>query len=456
MTGDVHLLRYHEVTKHSPHSVAASSHRLDWSIKPLAFKIYRDLQAVEPPEDIRRLCLLSNGVLRWRRTASDDVHGFRAAACTGALYHVELYLATAERDDLPAALYHYGAHDGLLRVLRAGDVRGALHRAAGEYEPMASAPLVFLLTSTFWRNAWKYQARAYRHAFWDGGAVLANLLAVLAADAQPASVVMGFADDEVNHMLAVDGVREACTSLLAVGAGAPSGAPVAALPPLTVATEPLSPREVRYPEIEQAHRASSLGTASATAAWRAQAGRASHEVPPAVVGSPIEEVIRRRRSARSFGRQPLTRDQLRALLAASIAPIPGDAFSPLPVEPLLIVNAVEGMAAGAYTGRLELIRQTDFRLKAAELALWQELAARAAANVYFVADLQAVLERFGERGYRVAQLAGGICGGRLELAATDMGLAATGLTFFDDAVSEFFAPTARGRQVMYLAAVGAR
>ncbi len=60
--------------------------------------------------------------------------------------------------------------------------------------------------------------------------------------------------------------------------------------------------------------------------------------------------------------------------------------------------------------------------------------------------------RFGERGYRVAQIAGG----RLELAATAMDLGASGLTFFDDEVTRFFEPAAAGRQVMYLAAIGER
>ena len=57
------------------------------------------------------------------------------------------------------------------------------------------------LTTTFWRNAWKYQARAYRHAFWDSGTILANLLAVAAANGVPTNVVLGFADAQVNAVL---------------------------------------------------------------------------------------------------------------------------------------------------------------------------------------------------------------------------------------------------------------
>ena len=46
------------------------------------------------------------------------------------------------------------------------------------------------------------------------------------------------------------------------------------------------------------------------------------------------------------------------------------------------------------------------------------------------------------RGYRAAQLEGGITGGRLYLAAYAQRFGATGLTFFDDEVTEFLSPHA--------------
>jgi hypothetical protein len=50
-----------------------------------------------------------------------------------------------------------------------------------------------------------------------------------------------------------------------------------------------------------------------------------------------------------------------------------------------------------------------------------------------------LIEReFGARGYRMAQTVGGIIGGRIYLASHALGLGATGLTFYDDAVVEFF------------------
>ena len=91
---------------------------------------------------------------------------------------------------------------------------------------------------------------------------------------------------------------------------------------------------------------------------------------------------------------------------------------------------------------------------AGRLGLFQELPGAAGANVYCLADLEPILARFGNRGYRAAQLEGGIVGGRLYLAGYALGFGATGLTFLDDEVTEFFSPHAEGKSVMFLTALG--
>lgn len=86
----------------------------------------------------------------------------------------------------------------------------------------------------------------------------------------------------------------------------------------------------------------------------------------------------------------------------------------------------------------------------------QSLAADAAANAYVLTDLEPALASYGARGYRIAALEGGLLGGRPYLAAYAWKLGATGLTFYDDAVTEFFSPHARGKSVMFLVAMGVR
>jgi hypothetical protein len=88
------------------------------------------------------------------------------------------------------------------------------------------------------------------------------------------------------------------------------------------------------------------------------------------------------------------------------------------------------------------------------LALDQELRADDAVNAYFLADLEPLLARFGNRGYRLAQLISAVRAGKLYLAAYTLGFGATGLTFYDDEVSAFFGPDAAGKSVMFLVALG--
>ena len=494
--------QYHDSTKHSYRSVYGSRHFLDWSNQPIPYKIYSTLQPILlptdfppsavpaldaiagiplPPPDERipdlltlaRLCFFSNGITKRIRYPQGEI-AFRAAACTGALYHIEIYLVCGDLPDLPAGVYHYGAHDHGLRQLRSGDFRQVLVEATGAEPSIVHAPVVAISTSTFWRNAWKYQARAYRHSFWDDGTILANLLAVATAQRMPARVVLGFADDAVNQLLDVDPDKEAAISLIALGHTAQTPPPAPPVAPLALPTVPLSRREVEYPAIRQMHAASSLASGYEAAAWRGVLPWPPSPIPtgplvplrplPAsdLPTDPIEVVIRRRGSTRRFAQAPITFEQLSTALDRSTRGIPADflgAGADSLNQAYLIVNAVDGLGSGAYVFHrerrtLELLKRGNFRGEAGELALGQDLGADAAVNVYFLADLGPILARFGNRGYRAAQLDAAITAGKLYLAAYALGFGATGLTFFDDDVTAFFSPHAAGKSVLFLETLG--
>src|SRR5207302_1832704 len=267
--------------------------------------------------------------------------------------------------------------------------------ASGNEPAIAEAPAIVALTSTWWRNAWKYQARAYRHAFWDGGTLLANLLAVACGQAIPASVVIGFVDSDVNRLLDVDPSNEAAVALVALGKG--SAAPVAhapEIPPLDLQTRRLSAHVVDYPEIVAAHAASSQPSGAAAAGWRASMsgwkGSSRYTVDAAGEAESIESVILRRGSSRRFTREPISIDSLEVMLRAATASIHCDAF--VASQPYLIVNAINGLEPGAYvfsrvSGALELLKSGDFRREAAYLDLGQELAGDAAVDVYWLVNL---------------------------------------------------------------------
>jgi SagB-type dehydrogenase family enzyme len=497
---------YHNATKHSYQSIRADRHYLDWENQPIPFKIYSQLAPIPLPQHLSasgmpaleaisipkisterevvpsiqtlaEILYLSAGVTK-RRSYPGGEMLFRAAACTGALYHVDLYLVCADLPDLEAGVYHFSPQDFALRRLRLGDYRQTLSETSGREASVVNAPCVMICVSTFWRNAWKYQSRAYRHCYWDNGTILANLLAATAARKVPAKLVVGFVDAAVNELLSLDHEREAPLSLVALG-HTPAVASSLPVEPLVLETVPLSKNEVDYPAMRMMHDASSLESEEEVVAWREGAKQegtklkdengkearvfslqplSDHEIHQ----DTIEEVIQRRGSTREFSRQSISFAQLSTMLDRATRGVPTD-FLNQSEDSLndlyLIVHAVEDLPSGAYFYRrdkqaLGLLKEGDFRREAGYLGLGQEIPADCSVNVYFLADLNRVMERFGNRGYRAAQLEAAIMGGRLYLAAYAERLGASGLTFFDDDVTEFFSPHAVGKSVMFLIALG--
>src|SRR5215470_3039013 len=201
--------KYHNGTKHSYWSIRNSPHFLDWANRPLPFKIYPKIEPVSLPrdvpqtrvaalaaisstvswtgvdsvpelQDLARILYFSAGITKQRAYPGGEIY-FRAAACTGALYEIELYVVSSDLPGLDAGVYHFNPADVSLRLLRKGDFRGNLVQATAVEPGVAHAPTTIICTGTYWRNAWKYQARTYRHFGWDSGTLLANMLAVSAA-----------------------------------------------------------------------------------------------------------------------------------------------------------------------------------------------------------------------------------------------------------------------------------
>ncbi len=383
---------------------------------------------------------------------------------------------TSDLAGLDAGVYHFNPADVSLRLLRKGNFSGNLTQATAMEPAVAHAPATIICTGTYWRNAWKYQARTYRHFGWDNGTLLANMLAVCAASGLPVEIVLGFVDGEVNRLLDLDTRREVSLCLVPIGRKSESSLPaLREVPVLGLETIQLSEREVEYPAMLEMHDASSLESEEEVAQWRgkqqvfpssAPAGDAIRLQPlPGEEQSrdSIEQVILRRGSTRTFDKTAsITLAQLSTIFDCATHGLPADFLQP-PGAQLndlyLIVHAVEGLKPGTYffcreQNTLELLKAGQFRAEAHHLGLEQELPADACVDIFFLADLKRILEGYGNRGYRAIQLEAGGIGGRMYLAAYAHRLGATGLTFFDDDVINFFSPHAKGKSAVFLLAIG--
>lgn len=496
--------RYHQATKHSLHSLRSSRHFLDWRNEPLQYKIYPDLAvlplpaqlpvsglsalsalhapevALETTPSLRQLAYLlyySAGITKKLLGPSGETY-FRAAPSAGALYPIEIYLVCADLPGLSAGVYHFNPAQFGLHPLRQGDYRGYLTAASAQEREVARAPLVLVFTGLTWRTAWKYQTRSYRYHYWDCGTMLANALAASRAMDLPAKVVMGFVDAQVDRLIGVDGDAEKSLCLLPVGR-LPSTAPLAVenwtdLPQLDLAVRPLSGAQVNYPLIREMHTAANLEDAAQVSAWRAEplfwedpqpAGQLFPLQPldeNSLPGKTFEEAVLRRGSSRRFSQRPLPFSEVSTLLLRAAAAFPAcwlDSSADLLNDLYLSVHAVEGLAPGLYVyhrqlGALELLQPGDFRGQAAHLCLGQDLGGDASLTIFFLADLNAILARYGNRGYRLVQMEAGITGGNLYLGAYALGRGASGLTFFDDEVVHSFSPHAAGLDAIFVVALG--
>jgi SagB-type dehydrogenase family enzyme len=478
--------------------VRRGGHALDWDIKPLPFKIYpaieplrlpTDLPALAvdtfaalapdpppapaPPLDLHRLAALlffSAGVTRVKTYPGGTQVHFRAAASTGALYQTEAYVVAGDVAGLDAGVYHFNPGDFSLRRLRAGDFRGAVALAAAD-DAVAAQPASIVLSAMHWRNTWKYQARGYRHLFWDSGTLLAQLLAAASALGLPARLVTGFVDVEMDALLGLDPAKESALVVVPVGApGRPAAAPplVTALAPEVI---PLSSREVDSPLLRRALEDSRLDSEAEVEDWR-ERGRAETApgrdtgavdpialpTPSAAAGRSLAETITRRGSTREFSGEAIGATALSSALYHATRGFPTDA-SPGPVDLYVAIHAVDGIAPGAYfydrnSHGLLPLRSGNVRDDAAFLCLEQPLGGQSSATVFFLADLPRALDRWGNRGYRLVNLEAGLIGGRLYLGAYGQRFGASGLTFYDREVVAFFSPHAAGRDAVFVTALG--
>src|SRR5262249_35648903 len=324
--------KYHNETRHSWESIRKDLHYLDWSNLPLPFKIYRDrlkipLAGVESPRypalaaiadsasdlnsarTLNRAALphilhYSAGTTREKPLPGGTI-AFRAAACAGALYPIEVYLVTTGLDDLAAGVYHFNPRDRALVRLREGNCSAEIDQATAGIPEVTAASAVLVFTAISWRSAWKYRSRAYRYHYWDNGMIVANALAVCAALNLPAKLVMGFVDGHVSNLIGIDGRRELPLSLLAVGSQPSTGhvpipKPSQALADLNFETVPLSGSEIEYPLIPYMHLESSLADAEDVRNWRCQhSGQpgffsAPSRRPPRLCGESLPEDAQRR------------------------------------------------------------------------------------------------------------------------------------------------------------------
>jgi SagB-type dehydrogenase family enzyme len=116
------------------------------------------------------LTLKEIGQLLWAAQGITHERGYRTAPSAGALYPLELYVAT------DSGLYHYLPRGHEAEKRRIEDWRAPLCQAALSQDAVCQAPAVFVVTAVYERTEAKYGQRAERYVWLEAGHAAQNLL----------------------------------------------------------------------------------------------------------------------------------------------------------------------------------------------------------------------------------------------------------------------------------------
>jgi SagB-type dehydrogenase family enzyme len=475
---------YHDATKHSIERLRRSAHTLDWRNMPNPFRHYEGVPVIDLPADppapmipalevlqgamgstvegdgavfLSQLLFYSAAISAVKRVPSTgSKYALRVNPSSGNLHPTEFHFITRGVRNWPDGLYHYRASAHM-----------AEQRATGRFEDSwtGSAPIVFVLTTIAWREAWKYRDRAYRYCLHDMGHAW-QALALAAGSAGCNSFAVGhFADDEVAASCRFSADEWPMLIIALHGAPIPieeTGAREAAW--FGGDANRLSKDEIRYALIDNIHAATKgLEAPNITAAAAPDGGAGEIRLPPpAASAKTFGEVVRTRRSALDFrgGTGSMSLAQLSAILDAATRRLSADFAGCRYVSLYLYTHRVDGLSPGVYRhwperGELELLKSGDQQVMAAGLSLGQELAGNACVAFSMIAGLDRAARAHGDRGYRYAHFEAGAIGHRMYLAAEALGLQATGIgAFFDDEVHRYLGLTAEQGQVIYHFAMG--
>jgi SagB-type dehydrogenase family enzyme len=429
-----------------------SQHFLDWANLPDPFRHYEGVPVLDLPADqasvdgpgfLSQLLFHSAAISASKVVPSSGYrYALRVNPSSGNLHPTEFHFFTRGLQDWPDGLYHYRPSSHM-----------AEQRATGDF---GFGPVVFVLTTIAWREAWKYRDRAYRYCLLDMGHAWQSLVMSAGAMGCGSLATGHFADDKVARLC---GLNEDEWPMLVVRL---SGEPIPVRDPgagervwLGGIANRLSDQQIAYPRIDRMHAATkmALGLPEETGS------DGMHPPIPDCSVRSFGEVARGRRSALDFvgGTRSMPLADLVAILAFASEPTPSDFAAGRFIQLYLYVHRVDGLEPGVYRyspeGGLELVKPGDQRVAAAGLSLRQDLAGNACVALSMVADLEGVALLHGDRGYRYAYFEAGAIGHRLYLGAESLGLGATGIgAFFDDEVHSYL--DLGSGQVVYHFAIG--
>jgi SagB-type dehydrogenase family enzyme len=518
------VIAYHEATKHHYDAYAPGPGFLDWATQPDPFRRYAGAPVlsldkyrivdgpsydqaliegrVEPAaltrETVSRLLYDSMALSAWKQ-AGGNRWALRVNPSSGNLHPTEAYVISGPVMDLfdSPAVCHYAPRRHALEVRS----RFALDTWNGLVADLPPLTLIIGLSSIYWREVWKYGARAFRYCQHDVGHAMAAISFAAAALGWKASLLEDVGDDSIADALGLpqggDPEAEHPECLLAVYSQE-HAIHSRALPRAALATmannewhgtpNTLSPSHRPWPIIDEVDEATRK--ADGTMSYLVTMTPAPEDPGSIDASVLLRNLVHQRRSAVAMdGHTGILAEGFYSMLRRCLPGtkrFPFNALSwPPAVHLLLFVHRVQDVSPGLYllvrhSGKEADLRNAigkdfdwaqpegcpndmplyrlaggDCQKLAESVSCHQEIAADGILAVAMLAEFEKSLEIYGPWFYRRLYWECGVIGQMLYLEAEAYGLQSTGIgCFFDNPVHEWLGLRDRRYQSLYHFTVG--
>jgi len=165
-------------------------------------------------EELAYLLWCTQGVMKEK----PSVATLRTVPSAGARHAFETYLLINRVEGLKPGLYRYLAleHKLIEENMENNIAKGLVAGCKGQ-KTLESSAVAFIWAADAGRMKWRYDVRGYRYMHLDAGHVCQNLYLASESIECGTCAIAAFDDDEMNHILGLDGEQEFVIYVATVG-----------------------------------------------------------------------------------------------------------------------------------------------------------------------------------------------------------------------------------------------
>ncbi|MCD6373809.1 MAG: SagB/ThcOx family dehydrogenase, partial [Thermococcus sp.] len=143
--------------------------------------------------------------LLWAAQGITSRDGKRAAPSAGPTYPFEVFIVVGKVDGLEPGIYHYDPSTHSITLVKEGDFRDELQKAALDQPWVGNAAVDIVLVAFYERTTRVYGERGYRYVHMEAGHIGQNIYLQATALGLGTVAIGAFHDEEVAKIIGTEG-----------------------------------------------------------------------------------------------------------------------------------------------------------------------------------------------------------------------------------------------------------